>query len=141
MHQSGLLLQQQYRRKHAGSMQEARRQHPSLPIKAESGTHTKNSTFLRSAHGCFLPASFCCIINGSQCSFLDWSPSNFNWTTSVTYKNGYQIRSQILSHYLTGITQLLKMLIKMHTYFFLFQFVVSLLEVNNNLVRLYLDTV
>ena len=51
-------------------MQQARRKHPGSthhPIKAESGTHSKKSTFLGSTHGCFLRASFCCIINRSQC--------------------------------------------------------------------------
>ena len=61
-------VQKEARRKHAGSTQKARRKHPSFPIKAESGTHTKKATFLGSTHGCFLRASFCCIINGSQCT-------------------------------------------------------------------------
>ena len=55
-----------------GSTQEARRKHAGSthhPIKAELGTHTKKATFLGSTHGCFLHASFCCIINGSQCMF------------------------------------------------------------------------
>ena len=44
-----------------GSTQE----HPSSPISIESGTHTKQATFLGSTHVCFLCATFCDIINGA----------------------------------------------------------------------------
>ena len=65
-------IKQQCRRKQAGSTQEACRKHAGSthhPIKAEWGTHTKKATFLGSTHGCFLRASFCCIINGSNCMY------------------------------------------------------------------------
>ena len=38
-------------------------EHPSSPISIESGTHTKQATFLGSTHVCFLCATFCDIIN------------------------------------------------------------------------------
>jgi len=41
----------------AAVQKEARRKHPSFPIKAELGTHTKKATFFGSTHGCFLRAS------------------------------------------------------------------------------------
>ena len=42
----------------------SRRNHPSLTINLESGTHTKLATLLGSTHGWFLGDSFCYIING-----------------------------------------------------------------------------
>ena len=44
-----------------GSTQE----HPLSPISIESGTHTKQATFLGSTHVCFLCAAFCDMINGA----------------------------------------------------------------------------
>ena len=43
----------------------SRRNHPSLTINLESGTHTKLATLLGSTHGGFLGDSFCDIINGA----------------------------------------------------------------------------
>ena len=40
-------------------------EHPLSPISIESGTHTKQATFLGSTHVCFLGATFCDIINGA----------------------------------------------------------------------------
>ena len=48
----------------------AHRQHTSLPISIESGTHNKQATFLGSTHVCFLGATFCDIINGAQCKLV-----------------------------------------------------------------------
>ena len=43
----------------------SRRNHPSLTINLESGSHNKPATFLGIAHGCFLGDFFCAIIDGA----------------------------------------------------------------------------
>ena len=46
------------------SSNNSRRNHPSLTINLESGSDTKQATFLGIAHG-FLGDSFCAIMNGA----------------------------------------------------------------------------
>ena len=41
------------------------KEHPLSPISIESGTHTKQATFLGSTHVCFLGATLCDIFNGA----------------------------------------------------------------------------
>ena len=76
--------------------EETHRKHPSFPIKAESGTHTKKATFLESNHGCFLRASFCCIINGSHCMYGNVSiiPTGI-WLPFWKFHNLGQVKQQV----------------------------------------------
>ena len=62
----------------------SRRNHPSLTINLESGTHTKLATLLGSTHGWFLGDSFCDIINGAKCRSGNLKNITF-WASQQTF--------------------------------------------------------